>query len=95
MIPDGDYTAVVDRIEDTLATIELSGTEGRYNLVVGEEELPEEARHADAICHVTVVDEEVTQIEYDQEETQSRKQAAQDRFDRLSQRPPDDADPDT
>ena len=92
MIPDGEYTAVVDRFDETLATLELSDGDERYNLVVGEEELPEDARHVDAVCHVTLVDDELESVEYVPEETIERKQEAQDRFDRLSRRPPRDND---
>ena len=46
MIPDGEYTAVVDRIEDGLATLEASASGERYELVVAEATLPEGARHA-------------------------------------------------
>jgi len=92
MIPDGEYTAVVDRFDETLATLELSDGDDRYNLVVGEEEIAEEARHVDAVCNVTLVDEEIERVEYDPEETSERSQAAQDRFDRLSRRPPSSDD---
>jgi predicted AlkP superfamily phosphohydrolase/phosphomutase len=92
MIPDGEYTAVVDRFDETLATLELSDGDERYNLVVGEEELPEDARHVDAVCHVKLVDDELESVEYVPEETIERKQEAQDRFDRLSRRPPRDND---
>jgi hypothetical protein len=92
MIPDGEYIAVVDRIEETLVTLELSTDDDQYNLVVGEEELPEEAQQVDAVLNVTVVDDELETADYDAEETAQRQQAAQDRFDRLSQRPPKDND---
>lgn len=93
MIPDGKYTAVVDRIEDTLATLELSNDDGeRYNLVVGEEELPSDARHTDAILRVTLADEELVEATYLPSETEIRKQDAQDRFNRLSRRAPQDED---
>jgi len=92
MIPDGEYTAVVDRFDETLATLELSDGDERYSLVVGEEELPEDARHVDAVCHVRVVDEDLVSVGYDHEETSERKQEAQDRFDRLSRRPPREND---
>jgi predicted AlkP superfamily phosphohydrolase/phosphomutase len=88
MIPDGEYTAVVDRIEETLATLEVSDGDERYNLVIGEEELPEDGRHADAILHVSVVDDELADVEYQPEETARRQDDAQSRFDRLSKRPP-------
>jgi hypothetical protein len=93
MIPDGEYTAVVDRIEDTFATLELSDEAGeRYNLVVGEEELPADARHADATLQVTLSDDELIDTMYQPAETEARKQDAQDRFDRLSSRAPRDED---
>jgi len=91
MIPDGEYTAVVDRIEDTLATLELSDDDGeRYTLVVDENELPTDARHADAILAVTLVDEELVEAAYQPADTAARKHDAQDRFDRLSRRAPQD-----
>ncbi|WP_415380532.1 DUF3006 domain-containing protein [Halosimplex sp. TS25] len=87
MIPDGTYTAVVDRIEDTLATLQLEDNDDLYNLVVGEEELPEPARHADAILDVELEDDELVRVEYDEAETEARSDEAQRRFDRLSERP--------
>ncbi|MFC7138472.1 DUF3006 domain-containing protein [Halosimplex aquaticum] len=90
MIPDGTYTAVVDRIEDTLATLQLEGDDDLYNLVIGEEELPEPARHADAILDVELEDEELVRADYDEAETEARRDKAQSRFDRLSERPPRD-----
>lgn len=88
MIPDGEYTAVVDRIEETLATLEVSGGDERYNLVVGEEELPADGRHADAVLRITVIDDELADAEYQSDETEQRQTDAQSRFDRLSKRPP-------
>ena len=93
MSPDGDYTAVVDRIEDALATLEVSGDDDRYSLVVDEKTLPETARHADAVLDITVVDEELTAVEYDPDETGRRAKTAQARFDRLAERPPNGDDP--
>lgn len=90
MIPDGTYTAVVDRIEDTLATLQLEDDDHLYNLVVGEEELPEDARHQDAILSLSLEDEEIVDATYKPEETQERRDAAQSRFDRLSKRLPSD-----
>lgn len=93
MIPDGEYTAVVDRIENALATLELSNDNGeRYNLVVAEEKLPSDARHADAVLQVTLNDEELADTTYQPDETETRKQDAQDRFDRISSRAPRDQD---
>lgn len=91
MIPDGSYTAVVDRIEETLATLILEGDNDEiYDLVVGEEELPAEARHQDAVLEVALEDEELVDATYDETETEDRKDRAQSRFDRLSSRAPRD-----
>jgi hypothetical protein len=89
MIPDGEYTAVVDRIEETLATLEVGSGDERYNLVVGEEELPDDGCHVDAVLQVSIVDDELADAEYQPDETEQRKADAQSRFDQLSQRPPD------
>ncbi|MFT4947553.1 MAG: putative AlkP superfamily phosphohydrolase/phosphomutase [Natronomonas sp.] len=91
MIPDGRYTAVVDRIEDGLATILLEEDgEDAYELVVDPDELPEEARQDDAVLTVNVDDEDLITATYEAEETKERREAAQSRFDRLSKRPPKD-----
>ena len=58
--------------------------------VLDADTLPTEARHADAILSVDVADGTLTQVTYEPDQTDSRKQAAQDRFDRLSSRPPRD-----
>lgn len=92
MIPDGDYTAVVDQIEDTLATLEVSGDDERYSLVVDEETLPEAGQHVDAVLQITIVGGELVDAMYDSAETERRKEASQRRFDRLSKRPPSAAD---
>jgi hypothetical protein len=95
MIPDGDYTAVVDRVEDNLAVLELTTEDGdRYERVVPVDDLPDAGRHADAVLAVTVVDETLAAVSYDPVETRDRQGAAQDRFDRLSERPPRDEDDD-
>ena len=90
-LSDGTYTAVVDSIEDGLATVffEEDGEEvGDTVLDAGE--LPEDGRHADAIFSVAVEDEDVIEWEYRKVKTEQRKEAAQSRFDRLSERPPSD-----
>ena len=87
----GEYTVVVDTIEDGLATVffEQDGEEVG-DAVLDADTLPTEARHADAILSVDVADGTLTQVTYEPDQTDSRKQAAQDRFDRLSSRPPRD-----
>lgn len=105
MIPDGRYTAVVDRIEDGLATLELTpvadsdeaaadADHERYGLDVSETELPDAARRANALLEVELVDEELVAVEFDPEATEERETQAQNRFDRLSSRPPRDEDSD-
>jgi hypothetical protein len=96
VIPDGRYVAVVDRIEDGLAAvIPQADGEAVDELLVDPETLPESARHADAVLEIVVVDGEIHEVTYDAEETERRKEAAQSRFDRLSKRPPKDADDET
>lgn len=90
-LADGTYTAVVDSIEDGLATVffEEDGEEvGDAVLDAGD--LPEDGRHADAILSATVEGGVVIEWEYREAKTEQRKEAAQSRFDRLSERPPSD-----
>lgn len=90
-LPDGSYTVVVDSIEGGLATVffEQDGDEVGHQ-VLEADELPEEGRHDNAVLSATVVDDEVTTWTYQPEEAEERQNRAQDRFDRLSKRPPDD-----
>lgn len=90
MIPDGTYTAVVDRIEEGLATMELDGGEERHELVVEAAQLPEDGRHESAVYEVVVEDDRLIDASYDESATADRREAARDRFDRLSERPPGD-----
>ena len=87
-LQDGEYTAVVDSIEDGLASVffERDG-ESLGRDVIEVTALPEVAQEADAILHVTVKDGECTDWVYKPETSEERAQAAQSRFDRLSQRP--------
>ena len=88
-IADGAYTAVVDTVEDGLATVffERDGDEAG-NAVIDAGRLPEEARHADAILDVEIAAGSIATASYDPERTSARSDAAQNRFDRLSRRPP-------
>lgn len=93
-LPDGTYTVVVDSIKDGLATVflEEDGSE-LADAVIDGSVLPEAGRHADAVFTVTVTDGTLSEWQYEPETTTDRKEAAQDRFDRLSRRPPSDDDP--
>jgi len=92
-LPDGEYTAVVDNVEDGLATVffERDGADVG-NAVLEVSQLPSEGRHADAVLSVTLDDGRIESASYEPERTESRSEAAQDRFDRLSERPPSDED---
>lgn len=92
-LDDGSYTAVVDSVEDGFATvfIEQDGEEVG-NAVIDSTALPTDARHSNAILSVTVLDGDLVEFEYDPDRTQSREEHAQDRFDRLSSRPPSEDD---
>jgi hypothetical protein len=92
---DGTYTAVLDRLEDDLAVLEVSDDAGdTHELVVDLAALPEDGRHPDAVLEVEIADSELQAATYDDSQTESRKAEAQDRFDRLSSRPPRDVDED-
>jgi hypothetical protein len=93
MIPDGTYTAVVDRIEDGLAAlvIEADGSDAD-ELLVEPAELPADGRHANAVLSVEIRDGELVETSYDSADTEQRRDSAQRRFDRLSRRPPSDDD---
>lgn len=88
MIPDGEYTAVVDRLEETLAVLEVTADDDLYEVVVDEETLPADGRHSDAVLEITVRDGDVVAVVHDAEATDERQERAQDRFDNLSKRPP-------
>jgi len=92
-LSDGTYTAVVDSVEDGLATVffEADGDEVG-NAVIDAAALPDDGRHADAVLSVTVVDGEPGTWDYDAERTTTRRDRAQNRFERLSERPPSDED---
>ena len=85
-IPDGEHTAVVDRFEGDLAVLELTTPYGLRELVVDESELPEEGRQQDAVLEVTVESQELVSAVYNEQETESRGEGAQGRFDQLSNR---------
>jgi hypothetical protein len=92
-LDDGRYTAVVDSIEDGLATVffEHQGEEVASK-VLNAATLPEESRHADAVLAVTVIEGTLEEWAYEDVETKERQDEAQSRFDRLARRPPSDED---
>jgi len=86
----GTYAAVVDRIVDGKTAVLLieDGDEVIDQFDINTEELPEEVDEG-GVLTVEVDDNEITAMEYLEDETNSRRQAAQERFDRLSERLPD------
>jgi len=90
-LPDGEYTAVVDAIEDGIARVffEQDGSDVGDSLL-DPRQLPADGRQADAILTVVVHDGTLADATVDTEATQQRRESAQDRFDRLSSRPPSD-----
>ena len=92
-VDDGRYTAVVDAVEDDSVRvfIEQNGEE-IGNIVVDASALPPDCRQADAVLTVAIVDGEFAEVTHDPDGTTARKQDAQDRFDRLSSRPPENED---
>ncbi|MFB6235787.1 MAG: DUF3006 domain-containing protein [Halopenitus sp.] len=89
MVADGTYTAVLDRFEGEQAVLvlERDGTDVA-EIAVARERLPEPGRNQDAVFELVVDDGNLVDLSYDPEATADRKNRAQDRFDRLSQRPP-------
>jgi hypothetical protein len=86
-VPDGEYRAVLDRIEDGLATLLLEDDEETVgSVLLTPERLPEDARHADAILTVTVEDGRLVDAGYRASETERRHERMQSRFDRLARR---------
>lgn len=92
-LEDGTYTAVIDSIEDGKATVffEQDGTE-LASAVLPATDLPTRGRSADSILEIQIENGTIVNWTYDEERTQSRIEQAQDRFDRLSSRPPNDED---
>lgn len=83
----GTYTAVVDRIVDGETAVVLIEDDGdiveEYTLAV--QELPAQAGEG-GVLEVSIENGSLVQLEYLPDETATRRQAAQDRFDRLSER---------
>ncbi|WP_224450494.1 DUF3006 domain-containing protein [Haloprofundus salilacus] len=88
------YTLVLDRFEedDAVLLVEQDG-DLVDEIVLPKTMLPADGQHQDAIFSVRHMSETVTELQYDPEQTQERKESAQDRFNRLSQRlPSEDVD---
>lgn len=81
------YTAVVDRIVEGVAVLLLEAdgeTVDQHELPT--DELPDEGGHEGAVFEATVEDGTIVDLEYRPGTEADRREAAQDRFDRLSKR---------
>ena len=85
-----EYRGVLDRFEDDLAVVLLE-CDGKTvdDIALPRDRLPEEGRHRDALFVVVMEGETVQSMSYRPEETREKSEQAQSRFDRLSQRPPE------
>ncbi|SNZ15254.1 Protein of unknown function [Natronoarchaeum philippinense] len=84
-------TGVIDRFEGDLAVVLLEADGDVVDeTTVERDELPEDAAHANAVLSVTLAEDTVLDVTYDDEETTQREQDARERFDRLAERPPSD-----
>ncbi|QFU81351.1 DUF3006 domain-containing protein [Natronorubrum aibiense] len=81
-------TAVLDRLVDdewAVLLLEVDGTVvDERTLAV--ERLPEDGRHEGAVFDVDLEGETLRELTYRSSETRDRRQAMQERFDRLSER---------
>ncbi len=79
-------TATLDRIVDGQTAVLLLEEDGETvdQLDIDVTTLPPEAQHEGAVLEVAVEGGEVYKVEYLPEVTQSRKESAQERLDRLS-----------
>lgn len=85
-LPDGRYTAVLDRREGEQAVLLVERADERpTQLVVDADVLPAGGRTADAVHAVTVSDGAVRRFEHRPAETERRAESAQSRFDRLTE----------
>lgn len=94
MVADGSYVGVVDRFETDAAGTELavvlleSGDTQVGELVVDSAVLPA-AASTDTVLDVVVEDGRLVDATVDEAATDRRSGSAQDRFDRLASRPPE------
>lgn len=87
---DKTHTAVVDRIEDGIAVLLVEDDTGTVieELTPAADALPAEIEAGDVV-ELTLDGDTITSITRDQAATKARKQRAQNRFDRLAERPDD------
>lgn len=86
------HTAVLDRIVDGTTAVLLIEADGTVidERVVDVETLPEDGRHEGAVFEVSVDEEQPLEATYLEDVERERRESAQERFDRLSERLGDD-----
>ena len=84
----GTYTATLDRVVDGQTAVILleDDEEVVEQLDVSVEQLPDDAQREGSVLTIEVVDSNIISIQYDPDDTQQRREAAQERLDRLSNR---------
>lgn len=98
-LPDGTYTATIDRIEEGVAVLLIEDRDAddvdaeSDREVVDEvhcpaDELSSDARAESGVVSVRLVDGEVADVERRPQATRRRRAEIQERFDRLAERPP-------
>ncbi|APW98445.1 DUF3006 domain-containing protein [Halobiforma lacisalsi AJ5] len=82
------HTATLDRIVDGETGVLLLEADGETvdQLTIDVTRLPADGRHEGAVFAVTLEGDELSDIEYRPEETDSRRKRLQERLDRLSSR---------
>ncbi|MFC7116351.1 DUF3006 domain-containing protein [Natronoarchaeum sp. GCM10025703] len=85
---EGTYTAVVDRIEDGDIAVILLEEDGEVieQLDIAADRLPEPAQTDGGVLSVTLEAGEIVSMEYQPEVTRDRRESAQEKLDRLSER---------
>ena len=84
----GTYTAVLDRIVDGETAVLLLEDDGTVvdERVLDVGRLPEDGRHEGAVFDVELADEALGELRYRPSAERERRESAQERFDRLSER---------
>ncbi|WP_440770221.1 DUF3006 family protein [Natronorubrum sp. DTA28] len=85
-------TAVVDRIVDGKTAVLLleAGDAVVDERTMAVESLPEDGRHEGAVFDIEFEDDELRELTYRPSVERERRESAQERFDRLSERLPDE-----
>jgi len=85
---DGTYTGVVDRIEDGEIAVILLEENGQVieQVDVPVARLPEPAQTDGGVLSVVLENGEITSMEYRSDATRDRRESAQEKLDRLSEK---------